>query len=214
MSILDALANIDSHGLDPSGGVLVFAAYWRPQPSDTNPNQPGERAIIASYLATNAMDLCPCGSDRRFGACCQSLPYWQPVCPNPGMHVGYSLLVPQSATFTNILGEEVCDFLQDDERLYCVEDTKQRMYWTYWGVPALKAPSGMVTFGDIELIKNRTLLINALSDVRINTLLDLISPLNLGTPQIQREPIIRPEKSVRKLPEGKRQRKVTVRRLV
>jgi hypothetical protein len=123
------------------------------------------------------------------------------------MPAGYSLLVPQSATFTNISGDEIYDFLQDDQRLYCIEDAKERIYWTYWGVPALKAPSGIVSFGDIELIKNRTLLINALSDVRMKTLLDLISPLNLSTPQIQRNPIIRLEKPVRKSPGGKRQRK-------
>jgi len=207
MNILDTLAKVNLLGLDPSRGVLVFTAYWRPQPSDPNPEQPGERAIITSYLRTNAGDLCPCGSGKHFGACCQSLPYWQPVCPNPGMHAGYSLLVPQSATFTNTSGDEIYDFLQDDQRLYCVEDTKQRMYWTYWGVPALKTPSGIVSFGDIELIKNRTLLMTAISDVRMNTLLDVISPLNLGTPQIQREHIIRLEKPVRKPVRGKRQRK-------
>ena len=206
MNILDTLAKIDLLGLDPSGGVLVFAAYWRPQPLDPNPNQPGERAIITTYLRTNARDLCPCGSGKRFGGCCQSLPYWRLVCPNPGMPASFCLLVPQSATFTNISGDEVSHFLREDERLYCVEDTKQRMYWTYWGVPALKAPSGIVSFGDIELIENHTLMINALSDVRMKILLDLISPLNLGTPQIQRNPIMSPPKPVRKSVRGKRQR--------
>jgi hypothetical protein len=123
------------------------------------------------------------------------------------MPASFCLLVPQSATFTDISGDEVCDFLRDDARLYCVEDTKQRMYWTYWGVPALKAPSGIVSFGDIEIIENRTLLISALSDVRMKTLLDVISPLNLGTPQIQRDPIIRLGKPARKSVRGKRRRK-------
>src|SRR5437588_9553530 len=98
MSILDALTSIDLLGLNPNGGVLVYATYWRPQPSAPNPNLPGEKVSISSYLPTNAGDLCPCASGKRFGGCCQPLPYWQPLCPNPGMQ-GHSLLASQSATF-------------------------------------------------------------------------------------------------------------------
>jgi len=206
MSLFEALAHVDLLGLDPSRDVLVCTTYWQPQPSDPNPEQPGEKVSILSDLPTNARDLCPCGSGKRFGACCQPLPYWQPVCPNPGMQ-GHSLLASQSATFTNISRDEVYDFLQEDIRVFCVQDTKRRAFWTYWGEPALPTPYGILSFGDIELKKNRTLLITALSDIRMKALLDVISPLNLGTPQIQRDPIIRPEKPIRKPLRGKRQGK-------
>ena len=206
MSILEALAKIDFLSLDPNGGVLAHTSYWRPQPSDSNPEQPGEKVTISSYLPTNARDLCPCASGKCFRDCCQPLPYWRPVSPNPGMQ-GYSLLAWQSATFSNIPPDDVYDLLQEDLRVHCTEDIKQCAFWLYWGEPALQTPHGILCFGDIELKKNRTLLMTALSDIRMQTLLDLLSPLNLGTPQIEREPIIRLEKPVRKLPRGKRQRK-------
>ncbi len=135
MGIFDALAGPDLRSLDPSGGVLVVTTYWRPRSRDPNPEQPGEKLSILSYLPTDAEELCPCGSGNSFGVCCQLLPYWRPVCPNPGMQ-GYSLVHPQSARFTNIPADVVYAFLQDDERLYCVEDTPQRAFWTYWGDPA------------------------------------------------------------------------------
>jgi len=207
MSILDTLAKVNLLGLDPHGGVLAYTFYWRPQPSVPNPNWPGEKVIISTYLPTDAKDLCRCGSGKTFGACCQPLPYWQLVCRNSGIQQEHSLFIPQLATFTNISPDEVRDFLQDDVRVFCTEDTKQGTFWIYWGTPALETPHGILCFGDFELKKNRTLVITALSDIRMKTLLDVISPLNLGTPQIQREPIIRPEKAVRKLPRGKRQRK-------
>src|ERR1700704_3798070 len=113
--------------LDPNGGVLVHSTCWRPRPGDPNPEQPGERVAITIYHPTDAEEFCPCGSGKRFGTCCRPLPYWRPVCPNPGMQ-GYSLLHPQSARFTNIPADAVHGFLQDDERLYCVEDTPQRAF--------------------------------------------------------------------------------------
>lgn len=208
MNILDTLAKVNLLGLDPNGGVLVFTGYWRPQSSAPNPDWPGEKVIISSYLPTDAKDLCRCGSGKTFGACCQPLPYWQLVCPNPGMHQGHSLFTPQSATFTNISSDGVRNFLQDDVRVFCTVDTKQCTFWIYWGTPALETPHGILCFGDFELKRNRTLLITALSDIRMQTLLDLISPLNLGTPQIEREPILPLEKPIRKkLPRSKRQRK-------
>src|SRR5438309_11689761 len=104
---------------------ICVGVYWRPRPADPNPELPGEKMSIWSYLPTAAGDLCPCGSGKSFGTCCRPLPYWQPLCPNPDME-GYSLLRSQSARFTNIPADKVYDFLQDDERLYCVQDTPQR----------------------------------------------------------------------------------------
>jgi len=207
MSILDTLAKVNLLGLDPNGGVLAYTLYWRPQSSSPNPNWPGEKVIISSYLPTDAKDLCRCGSEETFGACCQPLPYWQLVCPNPGIQQGHSLFAPQSATFTNISSDEVYEFLQENVRVYRTLDTRRRTFWIYWGTPALETPHGILCFGDFELKKNRTLLMTALSDVRMKTLLDLISPLNLGTPEIQRKPPLRLEKPARKSPRGERQQK-------
>jgi SEC-C motif len=192
--------------LDPNSGVLVHTTCWRPRPGDPNPEQPGEKVSIMSYHPTDAEDFCPCGSGKHFGACCQPLPYWRPVCPNPGKQ-GYSLVHPQTARFTNIPADALYVFLQDDERLYCVEDSPHRAFWTYWGDPAFDIPQGTLCFGDIELLENRTLLITALSDARMEMLLELVRPLKLGTPQMQRDAVPRLEKPVRKASAGKRRHK-------
>ena len=120
---------------------------------------------------------------------------------------GYSLLRSQSARFTNIPADKVYDFLQDDERLYCVQDTPQRVFWIYWGDPAIKARYGILCFGDLELQEDSTLLITALSDARMEILLELVSPLNLGTPQMQLEPFTYVEKPLQKASGRKRRRK-------
>ncbi|TMC14245.1 MAG: hypothetical protein E6J33_12060, partial [Chloroflexi bacterium] len=88
---------------------------------------------------------------------------------------------PQTARFTDIPADAVYAFLNDDERLYGVEDRPQRAFWIYWGDPALDAIYGTVCFGDFELQENHTLLITALSDTRMEVLLDLVRPLNLST---------------------------------
>lgn len=196
----------DISRLDPNGGVLSHLTCWRPRPGDPNPEQPGEKLIMMSYLPTDADAPCPCGSGKKFSACCQPLPYWRPVCPNPGMQ-GYSLMHSQSARFTNIPVDEVYAFLQNDERLYCVEDTPDRAFWVYWGVPALDVPYGTLCFGDFELQENRTLLITALSDARMEVLLELLRPLNLGTPQIQQDPFPRLEKPRNRALDRKRRHK-------
>jgi len=101
----------------------------------------------------------------------------------------------------------VHDFLQDDERLYCVEDTPRRSFWIFWGDPALDAIYGTLCFGDFELQKSRTLVITALSDVRMEVLLELVHPLELGTPRMQLDPFQRLKKPVQKASERKRRRK-------
>lgn len=67
MDMFDALAGSDLRSLDPSGGVLVITTYWRPRAGDPNPEQPGEKLSILSYLPTDADELCPCGSGNSFG---------------------------------------------------------------------------------------------------------------------------------------------------
>lgn len=197
MDILNTLSTMNLRRLNPNGGVFVCTTYWRPQPEAPDPEHPGEKASVLSYLPVKAKEDCPCGSGHLFETCCQPLPYWQPLCPNPGMQ-GYSLFASQSATFSKIARDQVSAFLQEDIRLYCVQDTRQRAFWVYWGDPALDAlPFGTLCFGDFELTKN-TLVVSTLSDIRMNTLLDLIHPLNLGTPLFHRDPLPTPEKPARK----------------
>ena len=120
---------------------------------------------------------------------------------------GYSLMHSQSARFKNIPADAVYDFLQDDERLYCVEDTPRRVFWVYWGDPALDVPYGTLCFGDLELQDNHSLLLTALSDARMEVLLELVRPLKLGTPKMHKDPAPRLEKPVWKVLQGKRRRK-------
>jgi hypothetical protein len=198
MDIFDTLAKLDLRSLDPNGGVLVITTYWRPRSGDPNPERPGEKRSALSYLPTDADEFCPCGSGNSFGACCQPLPYWQPVCPNPDMQ-GYSLVHPQSARFTHIPADVVYAFLQANERLYCVEDTQQRTFWIYWGDPAFDTPPyGTLCFGDLELQRDNTLLVSGLSTARMEVLLDLLHPLKLSSPQMQQDPFPHPEKPGKK----------------
>ena len=71
------------------------------------------------------------------------------------------------------------------------KDTPQRAFWIYWGNPAFAIPQGRLCFGDIELLEDQTLLLSALSDTRMELLLELIRPLNLGTPEIHKETVAR-----------------------
>ena len=112
MSILEALAKMDLLGLDPNGCVMAHTSYWQPKPSDPDPEQPGEKVTISSYLPTNARDLCPCASGKCFRDCCQPLPYWRPMSPNPGMQ-GYSLLGnrPPSVTSHRMMCTTYCKMM-------------------------------------------------------------------------------------------------------
>src|SRR5579864_8245204 len=107
---------------------------------------------------------------------------------------GYQPMEPQVAHFSNVPTDAVYAFLQDDEQFYCVQDNKPHTFWIFWGVPALQAPYGILCFGDLELQEDRTLLVTALSTKRMETLIDLLQPLNLDTPQIRHDPIPHVEK--------------------
>ena len=175
-----------------------MTTYWRPRAKGPHLDQPGEKVFALSYLPIEAEEDCPCGSGRTFADCCQSLPYWRPVCLNPGMQ-GYSLLRPQSARFTSVAVKKVHAFLLDDERLYCVDKAFPRAFWIYWGDPAYDAPShGTICFGDFELQESQTLLVTALSDRRMEVLLDVLRPLELGIPQMQFDVLSSPPKPTRK----------------
>lgn len=196
----------DLRQFDPNGGVLVLTTYWRPRTKDPDPDHPGEKLSALSYLPTESEERCPCGSGQPFTACCQPLPYWRPVCSNPGMQ-GYSLVRSQTARFTSVTAQTMHAFLQDDERLYCVEDRPKRTFWLYWGDPAYNTPPyGTICFGDLDLQEPHTLLVSALSDKRMEVLLDLFRPLDLGTPQAWFDLLPYPPKPTRKTPGRKRRR--------
>jgi hypothetical protein len=192
--------------LNPDGGILAYTSCWRPRPGDPDPERPGERVAMVIYHPMGAQESCPCGSGKQFGSCCSPLPYWRPVCLNPGKQ-GYSLVQGQFARYSNIPVDEIYAFLKEDERLYCTEDTPEHVFWTYWGDPAFDLPQGRLSFGDIELLERQTLLLSALSDARMEMLLEFVRPLKLSTPQMEKDStFLHIEKPPRKVPVGKRGR--------
>ena len=190
----------------PNEGVIIHQTCWRPRPGDANPDHPGERVSMLIYRPTRVQDVCPCGSGQRFAFCCRSLPYWRPVCQNPDRQE-YSLVQPQSVYFTDVSAAALSTFLHHDKRFYCTEETPQHQFWTYWGYPTYERPQGKQCFGDIELLENRTLLITALSDIRMELLRELVHPFTPSIPRIQREPLPHLEKPKRPVSARKRQQK-------
>lgn len=190
MSFETPSPNINVDKLNPNEGVLCLAAYWRPRPEDPDPDMPGEKIHITSYLPLSDQDDCPCGCGKSYKKCCQRKSYWPLFCPNPKLE-GHSLLRPQKATFKEVDGMTLGPKLMDEERLYCVENTIKRAFWLYWGTPALQAPYGICCFGDFELIDAHTLVVTAISDYRMQVLRDFLESLmgdSLGEPHIEREP--------------------------
>jgi hypothetical protein len=55
-------------------------------------------------------------------------------------------------------------------------------------------PYGTVCFRDLELQRDKTLVVSGLSNTRMEVLLDLLHPLKLSSPQMQQDPFPHPEK--------------------
>lgn len=175
--------------LDMNGGFLCFWTYWQPDPAAPDPEMPGLKQQMVTYLPVASAEDCLCGSGKSYARCCKALPYWQPVCPNPGLQ-GYGLLAPQSATFRAVDGSAIHERLMDDLRLFCVEDAPDRAFWTLWGEPALESEYGIICFGDIELQHRQTLIASALSTARMTVLLDLLAEVGrLPGPTVKHDPI-------------------------
>ena len=177
---------LDPSKLDTNSGFLCLSAHWQPDPNASNPDMPGQKLVMTSYIPMRADDICLCGSGKTFDACCRQKRYWHPVCPNPDRK-GYSLLASQTAKFHPVNGTNLREQLMEDVRLYCVEDRIKKSFWIYWGDPALKDQYGINCFGDIELKQNRTLLVTAMSDLRMQLLLNMLKELageRLGDPII------------------------------
>lgn len=175
--------------INPQAGYLCMATYWRP-----GSELPGEKASTSSYIVATPNQLCLCGSGKSFEHCCQRRDFWHPICPNPGIpdEAGYSLLAPQKATFHNIDGDALRITLNADGRFQVTEDTAARAFWIYFGYPQIQTPYGVLCFGDLELIEGRTLLITAMSTLRMHAMLDVLRELfgdTLGRPRQQYDPV-------------------------
>lgn len=159
---------------DVNGGFLCMWTYWRPDLSATDPDMPGLKQQLITYLPVKPQQVCLCGSGQPHSRCCRLHLYWHPLCPNFALQ-GYSLLAPQEIICDQVDGDKIRAQLNDDIRFHCVEDTAKRAFWTLWGNPALESPSyGINCFGDIELQHNRKLVVTALSDNRKAILMDIL----------------------------------------
>ncbi len=111
----------DLSRVDPDGGFLCLSTHWRANPADPDPDMPGQKQSMLTYIPLQPHDTCLCGSGKAYSTCCQPKRDWHPVCPNPDME-GYSLSAPQSATFHPVDGVTLREQLTKDTRLYCVDD--------------------------------------------------------------------------------------------
>lgn len=118
---------IPPESVDPDAGFLCMTTPWRPNPTDPDPNMPGQKLSMAGYLSVLPGEDCLCGSGKAYRDCCRPRRYWHPICPN-AIGSGYSLVSSQSATFRDVAGEVIRERLMADARLHCVEDVPERSF--------------------------------------------------------------------------------------
>ena len=182
--------------VDPYGGFLCLSMHWRPDPEAADPEMPGQKLSMSSYIPMLPEEECLCGSGKHYRDCCQPERLWYPVCPNPGgTDRGFSLNKPQAARFRDVDGSAIRERLMADRRLRCTEDELARGFWTLFGDPLVEQEYGILCFGDIELKHNRTLVVGAMSDLRMQTLLALLREIAddlLGEPRItyREQPVV------------------------
>ena len=88
-----------------------------------------------------------------------------------------------------------------------VDDTPTGGFWILWGEPAYETEYGIICFGDLELKADGSLLVTAMSDVRMQTLLDLLQEIAadcLDTPEITKDSIPQLRKPARDRPKKRR----------
>ncbi|TAK32176.1 MAG: hypothetical protein EPO21_15665 [Chloroflexota bacterium] len=176
--------------IDPDAGFLCLTTYWRPNPQDPDPEMPGQKLTMSSYIPALSTQPCLCGSGKSYRACCQRQRMWRPICPNLGRR-GYSLAAPQAATFHQADGPAIRERLTTDARLRCVDTSPVSSFWLLWGHPPVEDQYGILCFGDIELKQNHTLVVSAMSDLRMRILLDVLDELAggcLGEPLMSHDP--------------------------
>lgn len=190
-----------SGAIDPNGGFLCMTVHWRPQRGAPTPEMPGEKVSMSSYLRRAPATPCLCGSGRLYRTCCRPQRYWRPVCPNPDM-TGYSLVAPQTATFDPVDGSPLRERLMAERRLHCVDTSLPSSFWLFWGAPPVQEPYGILCFGDVELKDNTTLLLTAMSDLRMQRLLAVLHECTgeyLGAPRLSYDPVPLIDKQTGKL---------------
>jgi hypothetical protein len=176
--------------IDPNGGFLCMSSHWRPDPEAGDPEMPGHKLTMSSYIPASPRAACLCGSGRRYGDCCRPKRFWHPICPNPGME-GYRLTKAQSATFDDVDGAALRRRLTADPRFRCVDDSQASAFWIYHGDPVVEDRYGLLCFGDLELMEDRSLLVTAMSDLRMQTLLAVLQEIAgdlLDEPRRSRDP--------------------------
>jgi len=186
--------------IDPDNGFLCLASHWQPDPKANDPEMPGQKLAMSSYIPALPHQACLCGSGRRYGDCCRPKRSWYPICPNPGVE-GYSLVKPQSTTFSDVDGAAMRQRLMADPRFRCVDDSQASAFWIYHGEPVIEDQYGLLCFGDLELKHNRTLLLTAMSDLRMETLLVVLEQIAgdlLDKPRRSREPDVVIDKRIGK----------------
>ncbi len=178
--------------IDPNNGFLCMTSHWQPDPDAADPEMPGTKLTMTSYIPVFRDEACLCGSGRSYAGCCRLKRLWHPVCPNPGAK-GYSLVEPQAATFRNIDGDALRERLMADRRLRCTDKSPDNAFWILHGHPPVEERVGILCFGDLELKYNRTLVASAMSSTRLQTLLALLREIAgdlLGKPYMRQDPAL------------------------
>lgn len=202
--------------IDPYGGFLYLTMHWRPDPKATDPEMPGEKLAMSSYIPVFSGEPCLCGSGKSYGECCQPKRLWHPVCLNPGgPNKGYSLVKPQKARFRDVDGDTIRERLMADRRLRCTDASQASAFWIFFGDPSVEEEYGTHCFGDIELKRNHTLLVSTMSDLRMQTLLTLLQEIAgdlLSEPRIAYDAVPLINKETGKAQEQRPSRSQTSRR--
>jgi hypothetical protein len=160
---------------------------------DPDPEVPGRKMHVSSYIQMERDDVCLCGSGKLFGHCCLTARERPVLVPDPGER-GYSHLVEQSATFDILDWAALRERLMEEEALHGTEESTDRGFWVLWGDPPVETEHGIVCFGDIEAVSANTPVAAALSHARMHSLLEVLhatAPECLGAPTIERRAPLR-----------------------
>lgn len=191
----------NNQAIDLYGGFLSMTAHWRPDPNANNPEMPGHKLTMTSYIPLSPRDTCLCGSGKEYAICCRPKKLWHPVCPNPDGQ-GYAWLKPQSATYRKINGDMLRQRLNSEPRLRCLDKSLVSAFWIFQGDPSIEDEYGTLCFGDFELKRDRTLLVTAMSNLRMQILLDLLEEIAgdlLKTPRKRRDKVQVIDKKTQKM---------------
>ncbi len=92
--------------------------------------------------------------------------------------------------------------LTADRRLRCTDTSQASAFWVFHGHPSVEDQYSSLCFGDLELKNNRTLLVTAMSDLRMQTLLALLQEIAgdcLTEPRMSQDPMLVIDKETGKM---------------